>query len=90
LVDPAGTIIPGNRSVRAVTRDGRTIRGRRLNEDYYTIQLIDEQSRLVSLVKADLRSFELVQTSSMPSYATTLTTDERADVIGYLLSLKGR
>jgi putative heme-binding domain-containing protein len=90
LVDSVGSIIPANRSVRAVTRDGRTIRGRRLNEDYYTVQLIDEQSKLVSLVKADLRSFEVVQASSMPSYGTTLTADERADLIGYLLSLKGR
>jgi hypothetical protein len=42
------------------------------------------------LVKADLRSFEVVPTTSMPSYATSLTADERADVIAYLLSLKGR
>jgi hypothetical protein len=83
--DPVASIIPANRSVRAVTRDGRTIRGRRLNEDYYTIQLIDEQARLVSLIKADLRSVEVIQASSMPSYATTLTADERADLIGYLL-----
>jgi putative heme-binding domain-containing protein len=90
LVDPAQALLPANRPVRAVTRDGRTIRGRRLNEDAYTIQLIDEQSKLVSLVKADLRSFELVATTSMPSYQNTLTADERADVIAYLLSLKGR
>jgi putative heme-binding domain-containing protein len=90
LVDPAQAILPANRSARAVTRDGRTIRGRRLNEDAYTVQLIDEQSRLVSLVKADLRSFELVPTSSMPSFQTTLTADERADLVAYLLSLKGR
>jgi putative heme-binding domain-containing protein len=90
LVDPAQAILPANRPVRAVTRDGRTIRGRRINEDTYTIQLIDEQSRLVSLVKADLRSFDVVPTSSMPSYQSTLTADERADVIAYLLSLKGR
>ena len=90
LLDPASAILPANRSVRAMTRDGRTIRGRRLNEDLYTIQLIDEQSRLVSLTKADLRSLDVVPTSTMPSYATTLTADERADVIAYLLSLKGR
>ena len=90
LLDPAQAILPANRQVRVVTRDGRTIRGRRLNEDSFTIQLIDEQSRLVSLSKADLRSFELVPTSSMPSFQNTLTADERADVIAYLLSLKGR
>jgi len=90
LIDPAQANLPGNRSVRAATRDGRTIRGRRLNEDAYTIQLIDEQSRLVSLVKADLRSLELVSASSMPSFQNTLTADERADVVAYLLSLKGR
>ena len=49
LVNPAQAILPANRPVRAVTRDGRTLRGRRVNEDTYTIQLIDEQSRLVSL-----------------------------------------
>jgi putative heme-binding domain-containing protein len=90
LVEPARAILPANRSVRAVTRDGRTIRGRRLNEDSYYIQVIDEQSRLVSLAKADLRSLELIPASSMPSFETTLTADERADVIAYLLSLKGR
>jgi hypothetical protein len=90
LLDPAAAILPANRSLRAVTRDGRTIRGRRLNEDAYTVQLIDEQSRLISLVKADLRSLDVIPTSSMPSYETTLTADERADVIAYLLSLKGR
>ena len=90
LVEPAQAILPANRSVRVVTKDGRTIRGRRVNEDTYTIQLIDEQSRLVSLLKSDLRSFELVPATSMPSFQNTLTADERADLVSYLLSLKGR
>jgi putative heme-binding domain-containing protein len=90
LLDPAQAMLPANRGVRAVTKDGRTVRGRRINEDTYTIQLIDEQSRLVSLVKSDLRSIELLSSSSMPSFQNTLTAEERADVIAYLLSLKGR
>ena len=49
-----------------------------------------EWERLVSLVKADLRSFELVPNSSMPSFQNMMTADERADVVAYLLSLKGR
>ena len=89
LLDPARSLIPANRSVRAVTRAGRTIRGRRLNEDTYTIQLIDEQERLVSLTKSDLRSLEMIPTSAMPSYETALTAGETSDVIAYLLSLKG-
>jgi putative heme-binding domain-containing protein len=89
LLDPTGSLLPANRTVRAVTRDGRTIRGRRLNEDTYTLQLIDEQERVVSLTKADIRSFEASKESAMPSYARTLTTDEASDVIAYLLSLKG-
>src|SRR5579871_6806366 len=32
LLDPNASIQPANRFVRAVTRDGKTVRGRRLNE----------------------------------------------------------
>ena len=90
LLDPAGSLLPANRTVRAVTRDGRNVRGRRLNEDTHTVQIIDEQERLVSLTKADLRSLEMSPVSAMPPAAKSLTADEISDVIGYLLSLKGR
>ncbi len=89
VTDPNGSMWPINRPVRAVTKDGRTIRGRRLNEDTYTVQVIDEQERLVSLVKADLREYELGKTSPMPSVAKTFTADEIADLLAYLLSLRG-
>jgi len=90
LSDPASQMMPINRPIRAVTRDGRTINGRRLNEDTYTVQLIDDQERLVSLTKADLREYTILTTSPMPSFKNTLTGDELADVMAYLLSLKGR
>jgi putative heme-binding domain-containing protein len=89
LVDPTSQMMPINRPVRAVTRDGRVINGRRLNEDTYTVQLIDEQERLVSLTKADLREYSVQTTSPMPSYRN-LGPDELADLVAYLLSLKGR
>ena len=90
LLDPTSAMLPINRPVRAVTRDGRTIRGRRLNEDTYSVQLIDEQERLVSLDKTDIREPELAKTSPMPPATTTLSNDELPDMIGYLLSLKGQ
>ena len=90
LTDPASQMFPINRPVRAVTRDGKVINGRRLNEDTYTVQLIDDQERLVSLTKADLREYTILTVSPMPSFKSTLSTDEIADVMAYLLSLKGR
>jgi len=89
LRDPSGSMLPMNRSVRAVTRDGKVINGRRLNEDTYSVQLIDEQEHLLSLDKAGLREYTVLETSAMPSYKDKLSAQEMADVIAYLLSLKG-
>lgn len=89
LIDPSGAMLPLNRPIRAVTRDGTTIRGRRLNEDTYTVQLIDERERLLTLHKTDLREYEIIKVSPMPSYRDELTKDEMADLLAYLISLKG-
>ena len=89
LVDPSSGMMPINRPVRIVMKDGRTITGRRLNEDTFTVQLIDDQERLHSLAKSDVRSFTVETKSIMPSYATSLTPEELSDVIAYLLTLKG-
>ncbi len=87
LLDPGAAILPINRPVRIVTRNEETIIGRRLNEDTYTVQLIDSQERLRSLKKSDLVNYEIsMQPSKTP---TTLNSDEVADVVGYLLTLRG-
>jgi putative heme-binding domain-containing protein len=90
LLDPTAAMLPMHRPVRAVTADGKAITGRRLNEDTYSVQLIDREERLVSLMKAELREYAVVKESPMPSYRDKLTAAERADVVAYLLSLKGR
>jgi putative heme-binding domain-containing protein len=89
LLDPAASMLPANRPVRAVTVDGKVITGRRLNEDTYTVQLIDEQERLLSLSKADLREFTVLKSTPMPSYKDKLSSQELADLEAYLLSLRG-
>ena len=89
LIDPPGSMLPLNRPVHAITKDGKVINGRRLNEDTYTVQLIDEQERLVSLTKADLREFTVLKTTPMPSYKDKFSAQELADLEAYLLSLKG-
>ena len=89
LIDPNDTIAPANRYVSIQTADGKTINGRRLNEDTHTIQLIDDKEHLISLRKSDLRTINLVKTSPMPSYKDKLNSQELTDVVSYLLSLKG-
>jgi mono/diheme cytochrome c family protein len=76
--------------VRVVKKDGTVVNGRRLNEDTYSVQIIDEGGVLRSFIKADLREYNVAATSPMPSYKSTLSDDERADVLAYLLSLKGQ
>src|SRR5712671_757843 len=89
LLTPTAAMLPINRPVRIVMRDGRTMRGRRLNEDTFTVQLIDENERLVSLAKSDIREFEAGTASPMPSFAGKLNGDDIADLLAYLVSLRG-
>jgi putative heme-binding domain-containing protein len=86
--EPSSAMLPINRPVRIVTADGKTIRGRRVNEDTFTVQVLDEEERLHSLVKRELRAFEVGTESPMPAYGNRLTADEIADVVAYLLTLK--
>jgi len=90
LLEPTRAMVPINRPVRIVMRDGRTIRGRRLNEDTATVQLIDDRERLVSLAKSDIREFALGTMSAMPSFAGKLSDEDLADLLAYLLSLRGQ
>lgn len=90
LIDPSSRIMPINRPVHIVTNTGIVIDGRRLNEDTYTVQIVDEDWRLISLNKKDLREFKISTRSAMPSYKGELTADELSDLVEYLLSLKGQ
>jgi len=88
LLEPDAEIIGTNRFYHVTTKDGVTTTGRLLNLDTFTIQLLDSKERLRSFVKSDLRDHGFVEKSPMPSYKTSLTAQELADVVSYLASLK--
>ena len=74
--------------VRAVTKDGEKVTGRRLNEDTYSVQLLDSNERLRSLMKSDLQNFEIDSNSMMPSYEGKLNEHEIDDLVAYLATLR--
>jgi putative heme-binding domain-containing protein len=90
LVDPGAEVRAENRTVRIVMKDGRTLTGRFLNQDTFSIQLIDATDTLMSIDKADVRESSILKTSPMPSFKAKLSAQELADVVSYLSSLKGR
>lgn len=89
LLDFSHAVPAGRRFVRAITADGRVVTGRRLNEDTYTVQLMDDQERLVSLSKEDLREYTTSKVSTKPAGKEKLTPESRAHLVAYLLELKG-
>jgi putative heme-binding domain-containing protein len=90
LVDPSADVRAENRSIRLVLRDGRTLNGRFLNQDTFSIQLIDASDKMMSIDKSTVRESTLLTTSPMPSFKDKLSAQELADVVSYLASLKGR
>ena len=89
LLDPSSLMMPINRPVRVVTKEGRTINGRRLNEDTFTVQLLTDQEQLLTVQKSDLKEFRILTQASMPSFKDKLDPQQLADVVAYLASLRG-
>jgi len=89
ILDPNEEILPENRFVRVVTKDGAELTGRLLNEDMLSVQILDAKERLLSFSRSDLREFSFVDRSPMPSYRGKLSSQEVSDLVSYLISLKG-
>ncbi len=89
LAEPDEQIPYSHRTVRATGRDGRAYEGVLLNEDGYTLHLIDRQETIHSLSKADLQQVEHPPKSLMPAYGDLLGQEETDDLLAYLCGLTG-
>ncbi|MFY9555813.1 MAG: c-type cytochrome [Blastocatellia bacterium] len=90
LVDPAASVPEGFRIVSVITRDGRTLRGTRVNEDSFTIQLRDSTGAFHSFRKFDLAELKKEsRVSMMPAYRDAFSPSELDDLIAYLAGLRG-
>ncbi len=89
LLDPAAGVLPQHRFVQVTPKSGPVVTGRMLNQDTFTLQLIDSQEKLRTFAIADLRDYSVLKTSRMPSYKEKFSRQELADMVSYLVSLKG-
>ncbi len=68
--------------------DGNSVQGVVLNEDSYSVQVMDEEERLLSYSKKLLKEIRRGQVSSMPTFQGDLTEAEVDDLVAYLASLR--
>jgi cytochrome c oxidase cbb3-type subunit III len=75
-------------SVEAVDNQGKSYSGIRMGEDTYSIQFLDLNEELNSLVKQDLKRLVVEKKSRMPAYGQMLSDREVEDLVAYLYSLE--
>jgi putative heme-binding domain-containing protein len=76
-------------TVTAVTADGRTVVGVPMNEDTFTLQVMDQSERIYSFDKKSLKSVRHENRSLMPAYEAARLPDADLDnLVAYLQSLR--
>jgi putative heme-binding domain-containing protein len=68
--------------------DGKPVTGFLMNEDTYTVQLIDFGGQLHSYAKSGLSKYSVSKKSKMPSYKDKLKESQVDDLVAYLSSLR--
>jgi putative heme-binding domain-containing protein len=89
ILDPNAEIAPAYRVYQVTPKSGATVRGKLLNQDTFTVQLLDTGNSLRSFLKSDLKDYAFLS-SPMPSYRGKFTQQEMADLLSYLVSVKGQ
>jgi cytochrome c oxidase cbb3-type subunit III len=78
-------------TAKVETADGTKYLGVVLNEDSFTLQMMDTREQLHLFEKNKLRSFEKTRESLMPAYdEKTLSEKDLGDIVAYLLDVSSK
>jgi putative heme-binding domain-containing protein len=78
-------------TVTVVTGDGRTFKGVTLNEDNFSVQIMDTQQEIHLFEKDKLKSFSKTRESLMPRYdEKALSEQDLRDLLGYLFEVSAK
>ncbi len=89
IEDPASDVPPAFRLVQLTTKSGKSLRGIRLNEDTFSIQLRDFSGNAHSLWKDDIATLTSEKKTNMPAYKGRLSESEMNDLVAFLAAEKG-
>lgn len=75
-------------TVTVVTADGKEVKGVALNEDNFSVQMMDQNEQIYLLEKNKLRSFKKNRESMMPKFDPEILSDkDLEDIVAYLVSV---
>ncbi|HEX6505853.1 MAG TPA: c-type cytochrome [Terriglobales bacterium] len=87
LTEPTKEFPQEYEEVTVVTEDGQQFKGTTLNEDSFTLQMIDTSENLHLFDKDKLKSYEVTRKSLMPVYNQDMLSDKDLnDIIAFLQS----
>ena len=88
MLNPHADVAPRWWTIRVTDKSGLVREGLRMNEDSFSVRIIDDDANLWSYPKNQIASFERVEESTMPSYTQALSDSEVDDLVAYLFSLR--
>ena len=88
LLAPPAQIEPQYRLYVVVAKSGKVVRGKLLNQDPFSLQLLDDAGELIAFSRSNIREGRFVDPAPMPSYQDKLTSAQIDDLIAYLSSLR--
>jgi putative heme-binding domain-containing protein len=88
IIDPGADVQPRFWVASFQDAAGRQISGFIMNEDSYSVQLMDMNQQLRCYDKSRLKDYQVVKISKMPSYRDSLNSEQLNDLTAYLSSLR--
>jgi putative heme-binding domain-containing protein len=89
IEDPASDVPHNFRFISLTTKSGKSLRGIRLNEDTFSLQLRDLAGNPQSVWKDDIARISSEKKTTMPAYKGKLSDDELNDLVAFLAAEKG-
>lgn len=86
--NPSSQLADGYQTVTIETADGQQRKGFVMNEDRFSVQMMDTSEQILLLERDKLRSFHKIPQSLMPAYNRTLLSDkDLQDIVAYLFTV---